>query len=61
MRKDPNIDGDAQRLSQISWLLFLKSFQLIENNLGRDKKTSSLTKVAFVNESGGNTIVDDLR
>ena len=61
MRKDPNIDGDAQRLTQISWLLFLKSFQIIENNLGRDKTTSSLTKVAFANESGDKIIADDLR
>ena len=25
LRKDPGVDGDAQRITQISWLLFLKS------------------------------------
>ena len=24
MRQDAGVDGDAQRLSQLSWLLFLK-------------------------------------
>ena len=26
MRKDAGVDGDAQRLSQLVWLLFLKIF-----------------------------------
>ena len=26
MRQDAGVDGDAQRLSQLSWLLFLKVF-----------------------------------
>ena len=26
MRKDTGVDGDAQRLSQIVWMLFLKIF-----------------------------------
>ena len=26
MRKDAGVDGDAQRLGQMSWLLFLKIF-----------------------------------
>lgn len=26
MRKDAGVDGDAQRLGQLSWLLFLKIF-----------------------------------
>ena len=30
MRKDPGVDGDAQRLSQLSWLLFLKVFDARE-------------------------------
>src|SRR5271165_7208952 len=25
MRKDPGLDGDAQRITQLSWLLFLKA------------------------------------
>ena len=40
MRKDVGVDGDAQRISQLVWLLFLKIFddkeqeweQLIKNN-----------------------------
>lgn len=33
MRKDSGVDGDAQRLSQLSWLLFLKIFDAQEENL----------------------------
>mgnify|MGYP001942287967 CR=1 FL=1 len=32
MRKDAGIDGDAQRLGQLSWLLFLKIFDTIEED-----------------------------
>lgn len=27
MRKDHGVDGDAQRLSQLVWMLFLKIFE----------------------------------
>lgn len=30
MRKDKGVDGDAQRLSQIVWLIFLKIFDFKE-------------------------------
>jgi type I restriction enzyme M protein len=33
MRKDAGVDGDAQRLSQLSWLLFLKIFDAQEEEL----------------------------
>jgi type I restriction enzyme M protein len=33
MRKDDGVDGDAQRLSQLSWLLFLKIFDAQEEDL----------------------------
>ena len=33
MRKDEGIDGDAQRISQLSWLLFLKIFDQQEKEL----------------------------
>ena len=33
MRKDDGVDGDAQRLSQLSWLLFLKIFDAQEEEL----------------------------
>ncbi|WP_418114079.1 class I SAM-dependent DNA methyltransferase [Vibrio scophthalmi] len=32
MRKDAGIDGDAQRLGQLSWLLFLKIFDTLEED-----------------------------
>ena len=32
MRSDTGIDGTAQRLSQIVWLLFLKAFDFVEEN-----------------------------
>ena len=38
MRKDVGVDGDAQRISQMGWLLFLKIFddQEVEYELTRD-------------------------
>jgi len=30
MRKDPGVDGDAQRISQMVWLIFLKVFDAME-------------------------------
>src|SRR5690606_29438440 len=33
MRKDAGVDGDAQRLGQLSWLLFLKIFDAQEEGL----------------------------
>ena len=33
MRKDAGVDGDAQRLGQLSWLLFLKIFDAQEEQL----------------------------
>ena len=32
MRQDPGISGDAQRIEQISWLLFLKVYDFKEGN-----------------------------
>lgn len=33
MRKDAGLDGDAQRISQLVWMLFLKIFDDREKNL----------------------------
>ena len=33
MRKDVGVDGDAQRISQLVWLLFLKIFDAQEEEL----------------------------
>lgn len=38
MRMDAGIDGDAQRLNQIVWILFLKIFDLQEKKHGKEKK-----------------------
>ena len=32
MRQDAGVDGDAQRISQLVWMLFLKIFDDKENN-----------------------------
>jgi len=33
MRQDSGVDGDAQRISQLTWLLFLKVFDALEEDL----------------------------
>ncbi|MGX5651518.1 N-6 DNA methylase [Hydrogenophaga borbori] len=33
MRQDSGVDGDAQRISQLTWLLFLKVFDALEDEL----------------------------
>ena len=33
MRKDVGVDGDAQRISQLGWMLFLKIFDDHESEL----------------------------
>jgi len=33
MRQDSGVDGDAQRISQLTWLLFLKVFDALEEQL----------------------------
>ncbi len=42
MRQDSGVDGDAQRISQLTWLLFLKVFDALEEDLEltRDRYTS---------------------
>ncbi len=41
MRKDAGVDGDAQRLGQLSWLLFLKIFDAQEEALELSRITIS--------------------
>ena len=41
MRKDVGVDGDAQRISQMVWLLFLKIFDDKERNGSYRKGISS--------------------
>ncbi|MDQ3272238.1 MAG: type I restriction-modification system subunit M [Pseudomonadota bacterium] len=44
MRQDSGVDGDAQRISQLTWLLFLKVFDALEEDLEltRDSYTSPI-------------------
>ena len=44
MRQDSGVDGDAQRISQLTWLLFLKVFDALEEELEltRDTYTSPM-------------------
>ena len=30
MRQDPGVDGDAQRISQLVWMIFLKIFDTMK-------------------------------
>src|SRR3982750_2455991 len=38
MRKDDGVDGDAQRIGQLSWMLFLKVFDQREEEWEDDAK-----------------------
>ncbi len=38
MRQDSGVDGDAQRISQLTWLLFLKVFDALEDELELTRK-----------------------
>ncbi len=56
MRKDVGVDGDAQRISQMGWLLFLKIFddQEIDLELTRDKYKSPIPDRLRWNSWAGN-------
>lgn len=62
MRKDVGVDGDAQRLGQLVWLLFIKIWDDREQELEllEDGYVSPLTKVGWV-EDGKTKIAEDLR
>ena len=62
MRKDVGVDGDAQRLGQLVWLLFLKIWDDREQELEllEDGYVSPLTKVAWL-EDGKTRLAEDLR
>ena len=46
MRKDVGVDGDAQRISQLVWLLFLKIFDAQEDGTGDDPRRLPLAAAA---------------
>lgn len=39
MRKDEGLDGDAQRISQMVWILFMKIFADKEDEWKKSRKT----------------------
>lgn len=39
MRKDEGLDGDAQRISQMVWMLFMKIFADKEEEWKKSRKT----------------------
>ncbi|GJQ28614.1 MAG: hypothetical protein HBSAPP03_04980 [Phycisphaerae bacterium] len=42
MRKDPGVDGDAQRVAQLAWIIFLKVFDSYEQSAGTSVLPSAL-------------------
>lgn len=46
MRKDDGVDGDAQRLGQLTWMLFLKVFDQREDEWEGDAKADGTTYVS---------------
>ena len=53
MRKDAGVDGDAQRLGQMSWLLFLKIFDAQEEELEFEQQTTvNLSPINIVGVAG---------
>jgi type I restriction-modification system DNA methylase subunit len=61
MRKDVGVDGDAQRISQLVWLLFLKIFDAQEEELEctRDDYRSPLPqKLRWRNWANHHKIID---
>jgi type I restriction-modification system DNA methylase subunit len=41
MRKDVGVDGDAQRISQLVWMFFLKILMIAKKNLNCSKTTTN--------------------
>ena len=50
MRKDDGVDGDAQRLGQLTWMLFLKVFDQREAEWEDDAKEQRKTYVSPLKE-----------
>ena len=50
MRKDDGVDGDAQRLGQLTWMLFLKVFDQREEEWEDDAKENGKTYTSSIPE-----------
>lgn len=57
MRKDAGVDGDAQRLGQLSWLLFLKIFDTREEELELELTTTSSRSLSATYGAAGRRTV----
>lgn len=63
MRKDVGVDGDAQRIGQLVWILFLKIWDDREQELEflEDDYVSPLVNVTWTDARGNLRTADDLR
>ncbi|MCB9508126.1 MAG: SAM-dependent DNA methyltransferase [Myxococcales bacterium] len=63
MRKDVGVDGDAQRIGQLVWILFLKIWDDREQELEflEDDYVSPLVDLAWTDARGNQRTADDLR
>jgi type I restriction enzyme M protein len=63
MRKDVGVDGDAQRIGQLVWILFLKIWDDRERELELldDDFVSPLVDVPYTDAAGKSWEIDDLR
>ena len=53
MRKDAEVDGDAQRISQLVWLIFLKIFDDLETHLQTASQTATRFAAAIAQQGEG--------
>ena len=63
MRKDVGVDGDAQRIGQLVWILFLKIWDDREQELAfiEDDYVSPLADVTWIDARGNTRTAADLR
>jgi len=63
MRKDVGVDGDAQRIGQLGWMLFLKIWddRELELEITEQDFISPLINVKWLNSDGESRISNDLR
>jgi type I restriction enzyme M protein len=63
MRKDVGVDGDAQRIGQLVWILFLKIWDDREQELEllEDRFASPLVGVKWMDSAGQEQVAPDLR
>mgnify|MGYP000080164898 CR=1 FL=1 len=55
MRNDAGINGDAQRIEQIAWMLFLKVYDAKEQDWAFGSGTKTIISLSFRNRAAGQT------